>query len=429
MEIKRILKELYRDSPENIKSQIKQLAEQLHIVLDGEKNINTVRIAHISDIHISEKLSIAGLQIINHETGKPRKLEDIQRCFFYAIDTAIDNKCNIALITEPFDRPNPTPNEISVFVQGVQKLSQHMPVIVEPGNHGIDKNRKNESVFMFLSGYKNVYVTDTPKSFFFDGETIVEEPRNINNGVFIHVLPYPITYVNSDSKEEKKEMMLQWIDNFKTISQNKPSVLFAHLMVDSVLNEKLVNRIKEPVFSVNELNGFDYVALGHIHKFLKLSDRIYYSGNVERVDFDEENEPKGFIIADLNINTKELNVNFIETPATSMVNLTVSEFLSMKPEDLSPTNIYRVNGEIQLEEKHKYISHLSKFESKIPILSKVKIIKHNEDKQNKKIFDKNYKSVDDIEIISEYLSKTVNNEKLFSLLIKKHQEITSSIRK
>jgi exonuclease SbcD len=48
---------------------------------------------------------------------------------------------------------------------------------------------------------------------------------------------------------------------------------------------------------------WDYVALGHIHRHQQLNagqhPPIVYAGSLERIDFGEEKEPKGFVIADI----------------------------------------------------------------------------------------------------------------------------------
>jgi exonuclease SbcD len=49
--------------------------------------------------------------------------------------------------------------------------------------------------------------------------------------------------------------------------------------------------------------AWDYVALGHIHRHQELNKGqqppIVYAGSLERIDFGEEKEPKGFVIADV----------------------------------------------------------------------------------------------------------------------------------
>ena len=51
--------------------------------------------------------------------------------------------------------------------------------------------------------------------------------------------------------------------------------------------------------------AWDYVAMGHIHKFQDLTpDRddlppVVYSGSMERIDFGEEGDPKGYVLVEL----------------------------------------------------------------------------------------------------------------------------------
>ena len=52
------------------------------------------------------------------------------------------------------------------------------------------------------------------------------------------------------------------------------------------------------IVSKSVFEGFDYVALGHLHKQQKLNDKIYYSGTPVKYSFGEANQQKGVLLYD-----------------------------------------------------------------------------------------------------------------------------------
>ncbi|MDE5092884.1 MAG: exonuclease sbcCD subunit D, partial [Trichodesmium sp. St11_bin5] len=89
---------------------------------------------------------------------------------------------------------------------------------------------------------------------------------------------------------------------------------------------------------------FDYVALGHVHKHQNLNNSnnppILYPGSIERVDFSEEKEEKGFVLVELekgkakwqfcalpvrNFQTIKVNVSEVENPQTELLK-TISKY-------------------------------------------------------------------------------------------------------
>jgi DNA repair exonuclease SbcCD nuclease subunit len=72
--------------------------------------------------------------------------------------------------------------------------------------------------------------------------------------------------------------------------------------------------------------GFDYVALGHYHKFTKVQERVYYAGSTERISFNEIGQEKGFLEIELfkdNSAPANLTPKFHAVPAREMIDLPV----------------------------------------------------------------------------------------------------------
>jgi exonuclease SbcD len=68
--------------------------------------------------------------------------------------------------------------------------------------------------------------------------------------------------------------------------------------------------------------GFEAVVAGHLHRHQLLEGLacpVLYPGSIERVDFGEEREPKGFVIAD--VGPGRFEWRFIETPARRFVTI------------------------------------------------------------------------------------------------------------
>jgi exonuclease SbcD len=91
------------------------------------------------------------------------------------------------------------------------------------------------------------------------------------------------------------------------IDPSLPAVLTGHFSVSEAKlgSERTVMLGRDVVVLRSELADptWDYVALGHIHRHQELNGGrhppIVYSGSLERIDFGEEGEPKGFVVADV----------------------------------------------------------------------------------------------------------------------------------
>jgi exonuclease SbcD len=98
--------------------------------------------------------------------------------------------------------------------------------------------------------------------------------------------------------------------------------------------------------------AFDYIALGHIHKHQVLSDNppVVYSGSLERVDFGEEKDEKGFYVVDIEQepDSDKRNVSYAFHQVTGRSFRTIE--VDIEPEDEDPTEtILREIHEVEKE--------------------------------------------------------------------------------
>jgi exonuclease SbcD len=97
-------------------------------------------------------------------------------------------------------------------------------------------------------------------------------------------------------------------DHAKNIDQTIPAVLASHITVSTGVfsgSEKRAIYGNDPMLMPSQLaiQPFDYVALGHLHRHQNLNESGYpavvYSGSIERIDFGERKEEKGFCLVSI----------------------------------------------------------------------------------------------------------------------------------
>ena len=123
-----------------------------------------------------------------------------------------------------------------------------------------------------------------------------------------------------------------------------PSILSGHVSIDSARtsSEKSMMLGNDYVLlkSSVALPQFDYVALGHIHKYQLLNEtpKVVYPGSLQRIDFGEEKDVKGFCSIHLDPTKKpgqrETSYKFIPVNARRMVTIKIT----LDEIDPGPTN-------------------------------------------------------------------------------------------
>ena len=119
--------------------------------------------------------------------------------------------------------------------------------------------------------------------------------------------------------------------NAESLDPSIPAVLSGHLSVDSAKTSSEISMMlgKDYVLlkSSIALPQFDYVALGHIHRHqeLNISPRVVYPGSLQRIDFGEEKDTKGFCVIDIDPTEspgkRERSYKFVEVNARKFLTI------------------------------------------------------------------------------------------------------------
>lgn len=289
-----------------------------------------IKFVHLSDIHI-------GLQThgkINPATGKNTRLEDILKSLDFVFDYALKESVDLVLIAgDIFHRENPNPTEEIEFARRVVKLVEgsRTKVVMVLGNHDYPSAGGRASaveIFPALDIERvtivrkpSVHTLDTDK-----GQVQIACLPWAGSSGLVSKDEYKSLSTHEIQIEIEKRLIAIIRDLSAKIDNSNPSIFLGHLSVrDAKLSgtERDTLTTSDPVVPLSELNNtaFNYVALGHIHRYQNLNKNnptpIVYSGSIERIDFTEEKEKKGFVLGEMvqTENGWKCEYEFIETPA------------------------------------------------------------------------------------------------------------------
>ncbi len=269
-----------------------------------------IRMLHFADSHIG----MENYGKIDPNTGTSSRVRDFLDRLDEVVDYAIEHGADLAVFAgDAFKDRSPDPTQQREFAQRIKRLADAMPTLLLVGNHdmpGMVVKANSLDIFRALDvpgvivGYK-------------DDTQVVQ---TAHGPVLLAWMPYPmrnrlmawkkyqgksIEELNQGLRAEVAKRIAALTEEAAT--QDMPRVFVGHFTVEAAKfgSERSVmlggdlpilkSMVADPVW--------DYVALGHIHKHQDLNPQGYppvvYSGSLERIDFGEEGEEKGFCWVEL----------------------------------------------------------------------------------------------------------------------------------
>jgi exonuclease SbcD len=129
------------------------------------------------------------------------------------------------------------------------------------------------------------------------------------------------------------QRVTDWIKGLRTDARfdtRLRTVLVAHMSVtgsDISRGRFTLTEQYDVIADANDLpTGWDYVALGHVHKpqFLGGLTHIRYAGSLDRLDFNEQHEEKGIVLVEIGPAGRKGEPQFIVIEATPLVDVRVT---------------------------------------------------------------------------------------------------------
>ncbi|TET30141.1 MAG: exonuclease SbcCD subunit D [Anaerolineales bacterium] len=269
-----------------------------------------IRMLHFADSHIG----MENYGKIDPNTGTSSRVRDFLDRLDEVVDYAIEHRADLAVFAgDAFKDRSPDPTQQREFAQRIKRLADEVPTLLLVGNHdmpGMMVKANSLDIFRALDvpgvivGYK-------------DDTQVVQ---TAHGPVLLAWMPYPMRnrlmawkkYQGKSIEELNQGLRAEVAKRIAVLTeeaavQDMPRVFVGHFTVEAAKfgSERSVmlggdlpilkSMVADPVW--------DYVALGHIHKHQDLNPQGYppvvYSGSLERIDFGEEGEEKGFCWVEL----------------------------------------------------------------------------------------------------------------------------------
>jgi exonuclease SbcD len=269
-----------------------------------------IRVVHFADLHVG----MENYGRIDPQTGTSSRVRDFLDRLDEVVDYALAHEADLAVFAgDAFKSRDPDPTQQREFARRMKRLANAMPLLLLVGNHdmpGMSSRATSIDIFQALD-VPGVIVGQKP------GGQVVETKRG---PLYLSWMPYPMRN-RLLAQEEHRGKSLDELELAlrETVSEilgqlaadaaqhDLPRLLVGHFSVAEARlgSERLVMLGRDvAVFrSVLADPAWDYVALGHIHRHQPLhadgEAPIVYSGSLERVDFGEESEGKGFCWVEL----------------------------------------------------------------------------------------------------------------------------------
>lgn len=279
-----------------------------------------MKLIHCSDTH----LGYSDYHKIDPQTGINQREQDFYNSWNCLIEDIIKKKPDFVVHAgDLFHTTRPTNRAIAVALEGIQKVSDAgIPFVLISGNHSTPKIRATGSIFESISLFSHVYAAYQSKYKRFQMKECA-----------IHCIPHC----------SLTEELQAAFEEIKVDKKAKYQLLVAHGSWAGQASFSMgeFNEQKLPDPEETSKIQFDYIALGHYHKHIKIKPNILYCGSTERTSFNEAGNSTGYLTFDLD----KSDADYFEVPSRPMFKLEPIDCL-----ELDTSQIYEEMNKISTKD-------------------------------------------------------------------------------
>src|SRR4030042_1101908 len=278
-----------------------------------------MKILHFADLHLGME-TYGG---VDPATGLSTRLLDVLKALDEVVEYAVSNDVDLVLFCgDAYKNRDPSQTQQRDFAKRLRRLSESgIPVFLLVGNHDLPNaiGRANAVEIFDTLSVNHIHVGNRP-----DIYTIPTKKGNVQ----IVALPW-LKRSALLSREEAKNLSIEQandrlqemmtrrlLDLISELDPSLPTLLIAHVAVSTAKpgSERSMGVGRDPILLLGNVAQpvFDYVALGHVHRqqVLIQNPPVVYAGSLERFDFGDEGEDKGFFVVDIELRGKERSVTY-----------------------------------------------------------------------------------------------------------------------
>lgn len=236
----------------------------------------SMKIVHLSDTH----LGFRQLHRVD-ERGRNQREQDVYQAFDRAIARAVElEPAAVIHAGDLFDSYHPSSAALAVALDGARRLRDAgIPFVVIAGNHSTPRFTAAQHVFAVLERFGGV-------------EMVYSHARIVRmDGLAVHAIPH-----YNDAATLARELT-----SARPQTDADFNVLVAHVGLDGLghVAGSEAGSVTLSGETLQQAGSFDYICLGHLHRYAPARDNAAYSGSLERLSWADDARRKGIVEVDL----------------------------------------------------------------------------------------------------------------------------------